>query len=1054
MKPKSADGIFIIIEVIYGGLILNKFFSNFFATLIFSLSIFCGSQKLFSQASSIHPLPEPVQPLPIPGFIRMNLPENDGSVRLSQLSVDVEIFGNIAVTCLDMIFENTSSRTLEGEFEFPLGENESVIGYALDINGKLRKGVVVEKDKGRQVFEAVVRQGIDPGLVEMTAGNNFKTRVYPLPAKGRRHVQITYQSELKSAADAGIELDNFQKDSNLYYKYAALTSEKLDSFTFKISVLDYKNSSFQKEPLFDSENTVIDFSSMTSAYSATFTKKDYEIKKPFTIAIPKSPAKDNQIFFTQTIGKETYFYAALPSFSDEDSSNFPSSRPKKLPQNLIVWWDISASGAKRDLQKEIALLNFYIASLKNPSVTIVPFCNEIHEARVFKGNSKSALKEISDFICSLEYDGATNLDYDFVSAFPGDEVLLFTDGISNWTDSNQSSTKKDRGGKSKLLSTINSSPSADNLFLQNLAKENGGIYINLAEKSLDAAVELLKNEPYHLISVKYNNSELEELYPLPGEIADENGFFAITGKLRKKEASMELIFGYGKSPVKKVKLNVNVWDGISCDYVSRQWAGKKINALSLDYDSNSSQIMELAKKFGIVTKDTSLIVLDSVEDYVRYGILPPEELLDQYNRILQNKGNFKEADSSENSSQIPESVYRTFKEFRDWWNKEPKDFKKRAGKGEAYNEGMILYETSDSFAPAASFDEEVFVTNSLMGSDALEALPLSRSQSQLSSSRNLAASPKSKSENPNPKSKIQLEDWNPDSPYLSILKKTRREEMYQKYLELKEEYASSPAFYMEVSDYFAEEELDWQSIRILSNLAELNLESTDLLRALGNKLIERKLYNQAIPVFQKLLQLKGEVPQFYRDLALAFYYGGEAQKAVDLLYSAVCRTWDGRFDQVQQILLNDMNAIIAACQKTKQKVDVSAIDQELIQNFDLDVRIVLTWNTDDCDIDLWVTDKDKEKCFYGNRITRNGARLSRDFTQGYGPEEFCIKNAPDGKLKIEVNYFANHQQKLLQPITVQAEVYTNFGRPNQECQILTLQLDSIKGTFLVGEVEK
>ena len=121
-----------------------------------------------------------------------------------------------------------------------------------------------------------------------------------------------------------------------------------------------------------------------------------------------------------------------------------------------------------------------------------------------------------------------------------------------------------------------------------------------------------------------------------------------------------------------------------------------------------------------------------------------------------------------------------------------------------------------------------------------------------------------------------------------------------------------------------------------------------------------------------------------------------------------------------------------------------------MKNFDVDLRIVLTWNTDDCDIDLWVTDSDKEKCFYGHKLTRRGGRISRDFIQGYGPEEFCIKKAGEGAFKIEANYFANHQQKILQPVIVQAEVYTNFGRKNQKKEVLTLQLEQKNGTFTIG----
>jgi hypothetical protein len=105
-------------------------------------------------------------------------------LKLSSLKVDVEIIGNLVTTTMEMTYYNPHNRVLEGDFYFPLGEGQTVSRFALEVNGKYREGVVVEKDKGRQVFEEVVRQKIDPGLLEWTKGNNFKSRIYPIPAVG------------------------------------------------------------------------------------------------------------------------------------------------------------------------------------------------------------------------------------------------------------------------------------------------------------------------------------------------------------------------------------------------------------------------------------------------------------------------------------------------------------------------------------------------------------------------------------------------------------------------------------------------------------------------------------------------------------------------------------------------------------------------------------------------------------------------------------------------------------------------------------------------------
>ena len=111
-------------------------------------------------------------------------------LRMDELDIDVKVVANLAVTTISMNFHNDLDRVLEGRLNFPLGEGQTVSRFAMTVNGKLREGVVVEKAKGRQVFETIVRQGIDPGLLEWTKGNVFKARVYPIPAKGDKKIVI------------------------------------------------------------------------------------------------------------------------------------------------------------------------------------------------------------------------------------------------------------------------------------------------------------------------------------------------------------------------------------------------------------------------------------------------------------------------------------------------------------------------------------------------------------------------------------------------------------------------------------------------------------------------------------------------------------------------------------------------------------------------------------------------------------------------------------------------------------------------------------------------
>src|SRR4249920_1563792 len=94
-------------------------------------------------------------------------------VSLTKLKAEVKVIGNYAITTMEMEFCNTAPRVLEGELVFPMPEGVSVSRYAIDINGKMREAVPVEKEKGQVVFENIERRNVDPGLLEKVEGNNF-----------------------------------------------------------------------------------------------------------------------------------------------------------------------------------------------------------------------------------------------------------------------------------------------------------------------------------------------------------------------------------------------------------------------------------------------------------------------------------------------------------------------------------------------------------------------------------------------------------------------------------------------------------------------------------------------------------------------------------------------------------------------------------------------------------------------------------------------------------------------------------------------------------------
>ncbi|WP_233581772.1 YfaP family protein [Flavobacterium macacae] len=88
---------------------------------------------------------------------------------------------------------------------------------------------------------------------------------------------------------------------------------------------------------------------------------------------------------------------------------------------------------------------------------------------------------------------------------------------------------------------------------------------------------------------------------------------------------------------------------------------------------------------------------------------------------------------------------------------------------------------------------------------------------------------------------------------------------------------------------------------------------------------------------------------------------------------------------------------------------------------------------------------------YGHKDTEAGARFSKDFTQGYGPEQYLIRNAIKGKYQIKTNYFGESRLTENGPATVMVEIYiTKAGKTSKTLK--TIQLGKIKENEILAKI--
>ncbi|MDR1622568.1 MAG: DUF2135 domain-containing protein [Synergistaceae bacterium] len=983
--------------------------------------------------------------------VRLEVRGAEKPVELRELHIQSDVMGHLAQTTVEMTFYNPNGRVLEGELQFPLLDGQTITGFALEMRddgtkeGEMREAVPVEKAKGRQAFEEVIRQNIDPALLEVTEGNNFKTRVYPLNPGQTRRVRVTTSERLPEKM--GTPDSWGARPAAVIYRLPLSYADKVDKFSISVRIAGTDPS---KAPAIGKKLggnlSAPSLKSEKGFHMVTLEQKDARLRDAvLELSIPLS--SNEAVYLGKRDGK-TYFYAeVLTGLSPMMTSD------RVNPRTLSILWDASASGRKRDHAKEFAFLDAFFSQAQNVAVTLQVIrdaADPLDPLKKFtvKDGDWSQLRRTLD-PAVLVYDGATNLSaFDTAAKKPCDMFFLFSDGLDNYSAAPMTAPE------SPLFAFI-SSPGADVSRLKGIASRSGGMLVDLTLLDPEAALAGMMKAPVRVISIE--GSGVSDVVWSPSALSTST--LAIAGIVNDPARPLRVVLsGAGKQAGTDIVSSFEDYlpaEDSHSRHVPLVWASMKLERLEEEYDLNKGEIRRLGKSFGMATRETSLIVLDRVEDYVRYDIEPPAKLKKEYDRLR--------AQMTRPTAE-PDKLARVLAEWQahgEWWKK---DFPK----------GKMLFQKtppatytdviprSMSAAPGAMESESRGVAReySLAASSPSPSSFLDSSGG--SSAASIPAAPRStfsesKADDDRspgePRISVALRPWTPDAPYIRRMKEAKDEDLYRVYLDERPDYENSVAFYLDVAYQLKDRGQEALSLRVLSNLAEMDLENRQILRILGYRLLEAERPAQAVVIFKKILALGEEEPQSYRDLGLAYAAAGDRQKAVDSLYDVVEKNFARHFPGIEVIALTEMNAIIAGTPANAKKLDLRRIDPRFLSNRPLELRVVLTWDADNTDIDLHVIDPNGEEAFYGHPLSYQGGRVSPDNTTGYGPEEYSLKTAKPGKYRVEVNFYGHRQQVLSDATTIQLDFFTRYGMEDQRKQSVTMRLKEAKDRIVVGEFE-
>jgi Flp pilus assembly protein TadD len=541
--------------------------------------------------------------------------------------VSVDIRDQIARTVVEESFVNHTKTQLEGVFYFPLPQDASISGFGMWIGDNLIEADVVEKQRAREIYETILRERRDPGLLEWSGGNIFKARVFPIPANAEKRIKITYTQVLPL------------QGSRYRYSYA-LQSEMLRQHPLRELSLDVK------------VNSVIPLKSVTSpthpartdhtAHSGhvEFTAQEYTPTRDFEVVIEVDGRQADVVMIPHRRGDDGYFMLQLTPPGAQGDWERPLLADGE-PVQLLILADTSASIDSGQRATQATFIGALLASLTPKDSFNLATCDVTCDwafAEPAPADSKR-IAAARDFLARRASLGWTNLDLAFAEALkragPKTHVVYVGDGIVTTGDADPVAfshrLRRLYRGSLATFHAVALGNSFEPGVMKTIGSLGGGSLRKISGEQGPQAVarELLgeiAQPALRDLKVEFSGLKVARVYPevLPNVSAGAQQI--ILGRYLPEggdQAGEVVVSGTQAGKSVRFRTRVALKDAEHGNsFIPRLWARMHLDSL-LEQGASSAirdEIIALSEEYQIITPYTSFLVLETDADRERFKV--------------------------------------------------------------------------------------------------------------------------------------------------------------------------------------------------------------------------------------------------------------------------------------------------------------------------------------------------------------------------------------------------------------------------------------------------
>ncbi len=549
-------------------------------------------------------------------------------LEVTSVQVDTRITGQVAVTTIHQEFHNPNPTQMEGSFLFPVPKGAHLDKFTMEMDGKPVEAELLSAEKARQIYEDIVRKLKDPALLEYAGRDVFKVRIFPIEARGKKRITLTYTQMLTS--DSGLvsftlplNTDRFsaQPVKNLSVKVRLEHKQPIKSIYSPTHPVEIKR---------DGPNRA------TVGFEGTGTQTGADFALYF------APEKDElglNLMAYRTGDQDGYFLLLASPGSDVSEKNV-------VKKDVAFVLDTSGSMAGKKLEQAKKALLFCIENLnEGDRFEIIRFSTEVEPVfeKLVEVTSASRARA-EGFVKELKPIGGTAIDEAMKKALSlhsenggaADRpfmVIFLTDGrpTIGTTDEDQilAGVKKVNAGRTRVF-CFGIGTDVNTHLLDKITAETRGLsqYV-LPEEDLEVKVSnfyaKIKEPVLANPTLKFNgDARVTKLYPSPLPDLFKGEQLVLVGRYSGKgDAAIVLAGMINGQPHKFIYEATFPETARDHEFIPRLWATRRVGYLMDEIRLNGEnaelkeEVTELARHYGIVTPYTAYLI---VEDETRRNV--------------------------------------------------------------------------------------------------------------------------------------------------------------------------------------------------------------------------------------------------------------------------------------------------------------------------------------------------------------------------------------------------------------------------------------------------